>query len=560
MMEESGMMGKRGFLAKGTATKPYRKAVWGLCVLAAVTAAGCSKKTGQADMEEPDQIPGVTGEADPTGSGGPTEAAKPTDVPDGEPGDGQNVDDLVLSGTADEILACFRERTLGYAQSMLAGDFSVCDSFSDKLSNSLSERDLKNGWKQTVQGLGEPLGADGAEVKDPQEAALTAEASFLGSQAAGNESGSIADFGGYVVTSAQIPYKVKYVIVSVTYEQTGAVAGIYMTYTLPPTEPEITENYTEHEVTVGSGQFLLEGILTLPNGVEKPPVVLLVHGSGQSDKNETIGAAGNAPFADIAHGLAEQGIATLRYDKRYYKYPGLATETITIWDEVLDDVGHAISLLGQMDEVDGGRIFVLGHSLGGMLAPYIVQENPQVAGMISLAGSPRGLWEIVYDQNIAAMQAAGLTETEFASLSEMVRQEYDKVLSLVADVRDSGAEPDEAVLSEVLFGVSGYYWASLAKIDTAAIAGKLSAPMLILQGSADFQVYPNRDFAAWKVILEGRENVEFRLFEGLNHLFMLSDGTMDVTEYDEEAHVSPEVIGAIAAWILGEGEEGLTEE
>ncbi len=557
--EGSGKMRKKGFMANGLDAGVCRRAVCGLCILIALTAAGCSKKTGQADPENPGGTPGITGEAKPTESKEPTKAAEPTavpgngenDVPGANADERENVENLVLSGTADEILACFRERTMGYARSMLSGDFSVCESFSDELSNALSERDLKNGWKQTVQGLGEPLDADGVEAGDLQDAALTAEAAFLGSQAAGDEIGSIMDFGGYVVTSAQIPYKAKYVIVSVTYGQTGAVEGIYMTYTLPPAGPEITENYVEHEVTVGSGQFLLEGMLTLPNGVEKPPVVLLVHGSGQSDKNETVGAAGNAPFADIAHGLAERGIASLRYDKRYYKYPSLATETITIWDEVLDDAAQAISLLSQMDEVDSGRIFVAGHSLGGMLAPYIVQENPQVAGMVSLAGSPRGLWEIVYDQNMAAMEAAGLTEAEFASLGGMVQQEYDKVLSLVADVRDSGAEPGEAELSEVLFGVSGHYWASLAKIDTAAIAKELSAPMLILQGGADFQVYPERDFAAWQVLLEGRENVEFRLFEGLNHLFMPSNGAMDVTEYDEEAHVSPEVIDVIAAWIQG---------
>lgn len=568
-------MGKKGFMANGMDAGLCRGAVCGLCILIAVTAAGCGKKTGQSDPENPGGTPGITGEAEPTEGVEPTKAAGPTavpehgkgggdagenDVPDGRPEDGESMDGLVLSGTADEILSCFRERTLGYARAMLSGDFSVCGSFSDELSDALSERDLKNGWKQTVQGLGEPLGADGAEAEELGDVALTAEAAFLGSQAAGTESGSIADFGGYVVTSAQIPYKAKYVVVSVTYGQTGAVEGIYMTYTLPPTEPEATEDYAEHEVTVGSGQFQLGGMLTLPDGVEKPPVVLLVHGSGQSDRNETIGAAGNAPFADIAHGLAERGIASLRYDKRYYVYPGLATETITIWDEVLDDVAQAVSLLSQMDEVDGSRIFVAGHSLGGMLAPYIVQENPQVAGMVSLAGSPRGLWEIVYDQNMAAMQAAGLTEAEFASLGEMVQQEYDKVLSLVADVRDPGAEPGEAELSEVLFGVSGHYWASLAKIDTAAIAEELSTPMLLLQGGVDFQVYPDRDFAAWQVLLEGRENVEFRLFEGLNHLFMPSNGAMDVTEYDEEAHVSPEVIDVIADWIKGVGEESRKAE
>lgn len=539
------MMGKRKLTAKRIHAWLSGGAICALCVVTAAAVFGCGKKTEQDDGSEPSGMPEITGSAEPTKGGtegNPTAGANQTE------GD---FADLTLSGTADEILACFRGQTHGYALAMLLEDFSVCHAFSSELSNQLSERDLKNAWKQVVSGLGNPLTADGREAENPQEADVAAEASFLTPPALGGASGSIADFGGYVITSAQIPYEQKNIILSVTYGQTGAVEGIYLTYTLPAVKPEVTEAYTECEVSVGEGEYPLEGILTLPNGVEKPPVVLLVHGSGQSDKNETIGAAGNAPFADIAHGLAEHGIATLRYDKRYFEYPGLATETITIRDEVLNDVAAALALLSETQEVDGERIFVLGHSLGGMLAPCIAQENPQVAGMISLAGSPRGLWEIVYDQNMAAMQAAGLSEPEFAVWEEMVQREYDAVLSLVADVRDAKGEISEEALSAVLFGVSGYYWASLAEIDTAAIAKELAVPMLILQGGADFQVYPERDYAAWQVLLEGKENVTFRLFEGLNHLFMPSNGAMDITEYDEEAHVAEDVIEVIAKWLQG---------
>ncbi len=266
-------------------------------------------------------------------------------------------------------------------------------------------------------------------------------------------------------------------------------------------------------MSIGGDGHPLSGMLTLPDGVENPPVVLLVHGSGQSDMNETIGAAGNAPFEDLAHGLAAQGIASLRYNKRYYQYPELANEYITIGEEVLSDVNAALALLKGREEVDSGRIYVLGHSLGGMLAPYIVQQNPWTAGLISLAGSPRGLWEIVYDQNLSALGMAELGGQETQELMQMV----------------GGEALDEETLSQALFGVSGRYWASLAAIDTASIAKEVDVPMLILQGSADFQVYPDKDYAAWQALLEGKENATFKLFEGLNHLFMPSSGVLDGT-------------------------------
>ena len=78
----------------------------------------------------------------------------------------------------------------------------------------------------------------------------------------------------------------------------------------------------------------------------------------------------------------------------------------------------------------------------------------------------RGLWEIVYDQNLSALGMAELGGQETQELMRMVQEEYEKVLSLIADVR-GGEALDEETLSQALFGVSGRYWASLAAIDTA---------------------------------------------------------------------------------------------
>ena len=471
----------------------------------------------------------------------PTDSIADLDLPDENVQNEGEISNSAPYKTAAEILDYFQEKTLAYAGEMLEGDFSICDEFSGQMKEELSEREMKAAWKQAVQGLGKPVSTE-----------MLAESSFLNSSASGDTQGSIEDFGGYVITSAQIPYETKIVILSVTYDSAGAVAGIYLTYMLPETAPEETEDYTEYEVNIGEKDYPLSGLLTLPNKVENPPVILFVHGSGQSDKNETIGAAGNTPFADIARALAKKGIASLRYNKRYYQYPELAADNITIQDEVLDDVSAAIQFL-EGQKIDKDQIYVLGHSLGGMLAPYIAEKNPKVSGMISLAGSPRGLWEIVYDQNIAAIEMAELSENEEQNLRQMLQEEYEKVLSLVADVRAGAADTlNKERLSEALFGVSGYYWASLAEIDSAKAAKNLEIPILILQGDADFQVYPDRDYAAWQVLLEGKSNVTFQLFEGLNHLFMLSDGTMNVTEYDTKAQVAPEVIDAIAAWMEGQ--------
>ena len=108
---------------------------------------------------------------------------------------------------------------------------------------------------------------------------------------------------------------------------------------------------------------------SLPNGVENAPVAILVHGSGPQDRDESFGP--NRPFRDLAAGLATKGIAVLRYDKRTKRYPESFADlkNPTVKEETVDDVSSAIEYLKYRPEIDGRRITVIGHSLGGMLAP-----------------------------------------------------------------------------------------------------------------------------------------------------------------------------------------------
>src|SRR5690606_33004513 len=131
--------------------------------------------------------------------------------------------------------------------------------------------------------------------------------------------------------------------------------------------------FSEREATVGSGTWALPGTLTLPKKEGKFPAVILVHGSGPNDRDETLGP--NKPFRDLAHGLATRGIAVLRYDKRTLVHPkALASEVgaaLTLREETIDDALAAAALLRTIPEVDASKIFVVGHSLGGTAIPRI---------------------------------------------------------------------------------------------------------------------------------------------------------------------------------------------
>lgn len=283
-------------------------------------------------------------------------------------------------------------------------------------------------------------------------------------------------------------------------------------------------------------------MLTLPKSVENPPVVILVQGSGPSNMDEKIGTGGNKPFADIAHGLAEQGVATIRYDKRTYSYPEDAAGK-GVEFEYLDDVKAAVQIAVKDERVNGERIFLLGHSEGGMLAPKFAEDNPEIKGMISMAGSLRKLEDISLDQvRLQLKQDTTLSEEQKTAYLAQAEEETRKIKKL---------DPNDT--TTVLQGVPAYYWNSLNAIDGRAIAAKLTIPMLILQGEEDFQVSLEKDFALWQSTLSGRENVSFRQYPGLNHLMMQggSREVIDVSIYNAPAAVDTKVIGDIAVWING---------
>lgn len=335
--------------------------------------------------------------------------------------------------------------------------------------------------------------------------------------------------------------------IRVVYGPDGKVAGLFFapaqgsgpTPTFDPPKVD-TSSFTEKQVTVGSDKWVLTGTLSLPNGSGPFPGIVLVQGSGPNDQDETIGP--NKPFRDIAWGLASQGVAVLRYDKRTHVYPAQMAQlkNITVKEEVLDDAAAAVSLLAATDKVDPKRVTVLGHSLGGYLLPRIARAAPQIAGLVSLAGSTRPMEDLALEQFTYIFSLDG-------KISSDEQKQLDTLRQQVARVKDPTLSLD-SLASDLPLGIPASYWLDLRGYNPSQMAKTLKQPMLILQGESDYQV-SMQDFQGWKDALSSRSNVTFKSYPKLNHLFMVIEGKSTPENTMQPGHVSPQVIDDVANWI-----------
>ena len=334
--------------------------------------------------------------------------------------------------------------------------------------------------------------------------------------------------------------------VQIAFDRDGKISGLALRpaaappvpYALPPYASPAA--YAEEEVTIGGPDWPLPATLAMPVGPGPFPAVVLVHGSGPNDRDETLGP--NKPFKDLASGLASRGVVVLRYDKRtkVHAAKSAAAADFTVKQEVLDDVVEAVRALRANPRVDRARVFVLGHSLGGMLIPRIGAADGSLAGLIVLAGAARSLEDAILEQTRYIAMGDGAISAEEQS-------GIDNAAKLGVRVRALTAA--EAKSAEPIFGAPASYWLDLRGYDPPSAAKSLKQPMLVLQGERDYQV-TMAEFEKWKAALAGRTNVTFRSYPALNHLFIAGTGKSLPAEYNTPGHVAEDVVRDLAAWIL----------
>lgn len=305
--------------------------------------------------------------------------------------------------------------------------------------------------------------------------------------------------------------------------------------------PLLPPGAAARDVTV-PGPVPLLGTLTVPAGDGPFPGVVLVHGSGAGDRDETLG--GNKTFRDIAWGLAALGVVVLRYDKRPHVNPAwFAKPGFTVKDETIDDAVSALAVLREQPEVNVSRTFVLGHSLGGMLAPRIAKADGRVAGLIIMAGATEiNLGEQMDRQFDYLISIAGVDADKTRNAVQPMRAAVARIRALTA------ADLDDVTPIPGMGGTSPRYWVDLATPSPATVMRDIPFPVLVLQGMRDYQVPPDQ-LEGWLAAVGPRENLSVVRYPSLTHLFTAGEGTPAPQEYGTPKLVDPQVTVDIADFI-----------
>lgn len=302
------------------------------------------------------------------------------------------------------------------------------------------------------------------------------------------------------------------------------------------------QNYQEYSMRVKYDSIVLPAILTLPKGCQSCAVVVLLHDMGPQDKDHSIGPT--KMFRDLAVGLAAEGIASLRYDKRTFRYgPELMADlrVLQLENEVIEDALAALQLLRTVSEIDTQRIHLLGLGFGGMLAGTVASRSPlPIRGILAVGSSPRPLPDQLLDQYIQLLSA----EMPFADMQADVQQ-----LERQTQLAKSAKLDPELPADSLPLQLPAPYWLDLQKFDAVAGYWRTNAKVWFVRGANDYQSQAI-DLEQWEMRLLGRDKVTFSTLPQLNHLLMPAMPSIAPTKaYQKQNNVDAAAIKAISDWL-----------
>jgi uncharacterized protein len=320
--------------------------------------------------------------------------------------------------------------------------------------------------------------------------------------------------------------------------------------------------YREEDLTFANSKagITLAATLTLPRGPGPFPAAILLAGSGALDRD---GAdSGHRPLLILADHLTRNGIAVLRYDKRGIGRSTGDYEAATTADFAAD-AEAAVDFLKRRKEVDAGKIGIIGHSEGGIVAPMIALRSKEVSWIVILAGPATKGEETLLLQSDLITRAAGMTSDQVAKSLDFDRESYNLVrhetdravlegkLEDLVKVSGLGPAMSPAFLQRQIRWTSSPWFRYFLDYDPVPALRMTKCPVLFLIGEKDLRVPPKENLPLAKKALEDGGNKDFQIVElpGLNHEFQHCYMGLPAESRAIEETFAPQALAAISDWI-----------
>ncbi|WP_299179578.1 alpha/beta fold hydrolase [uncultured Aquimarina sp.] len=329
-----------------------------------------------------------------------------------------------------------------------------------------------------------------------------------------------------------------------------------------PQEPKPPFNYhSENVVFVNKDDNVkLSGTLTVPKEKSNYPLAIIVSGSGAQNRDGDM--FGHKPYFVLANELTKNGIAVFRFDERGVGESEGDFNTVTI-DVSAADVKYAIDFLKERKEFNNSKIGLIGHSIGGIVAPKVAVEKGDLDFLVLLAAPGINGDKLMLLQKAAFERNLGINELQIQQGQKVVKEAYDIVVNSDLDnisLKDSinsyysnkyGALFPENQRKMLVEQITGSEVASFIRSQPAVYLEEIDIPVLALNGDKDLQVLVKENLTGIKDALAkgGNQDVEIVTLENLNHLFQESESG-SLSEYAEiEQTFSPKALTLIIDWV-----------
>ncbi len=386
--------------------------------------------------------------------------------------------------------------------------------FDDRMKSSVPKDQLKSTWEDLELKAGKFVSLDDIQVKESD---------------------------GRTTQTGIIKLKEAALKLVVSESEEGKISGLFisiMGYSLPPYAQELKTG--KRFIMFKSDSLELNGELIIPVTCNSCPIVIMVHGSGPNDKDETIGP--NKVFKDLALGLASKGIASFRYDKRFNVYPELMGGQFDLYDETIDDAIAAYHAIQADTSLHFGKVIMLGHSLGAYAMPLIADSLDVLDGAVLLSSNARRLEDLIEYQMDYLTNFDGTISSEEAKIIEENKLKAQRIRE--------GNYSENTSSDDLLAYWPGTFWKGIEDYNpVTTVKENTETPFLILQGEKDYQI-TMVDFNIWKDSVGNQANVRMLSFPNLTHLFTPTEAEKpSPNDYFLPNNVNETVIYEIADWI-----------